>query len=115
MRRFAPGFFPGAQEKEEKVNEAYDIAKTSKSCYNVKYRAKRGGSGALYSQSAIARLNSHPRCGDFMVCLNGVVLTPGSCATGTHEPCQIRKEAAVSGHFCVPQGSLGRAMNLSNA
>jgi len=30
----------------------------------------------------------------------------GSCATEIHEPCQIRKEAAVSGHFRVPRGSL---------
>jgi len=66
-------------------------------------------------QSAIARLNSHLRCGIFMVCLKGLVLTFRSCATGTHEPCQIRKEAAVSGHSCVPRGSLGRAMNVSNA
>jgi len=65
-------------------------------------RAKRGGSGALYSQSAIARPNSHPRYDDCMVCLSGLVLTLGSCATGTHEPCQVRKEAAVSGHSCVP-------------
>lgn len=66
-------------------------------------------------QSAIARLNSHFRCGVFMACLKGLVLTFRSRATGTHEPCQIRKEAAVSGHSCVPWGSLGRAMNLSNA
>lgn len=30
----------------------------------------------------------------------------GSYATGIYEPCQIRKEAAVSGHSRVPQGSL---------
>src|SRR5699024_7353314 len=74
-----------------------------------------GGSGALYSQSAIARTNSHLRLDVFKACLKGVVLTPRSCATGTHEPCQIRKEAAVSGHSCVPRGSLSRAMNLGNA
>ena len=34
------------------------------------------------------------------------MLIIGSCATKNHEPCQIRKEAAVSGHLRVPQGSL---------
>ena len=28
---------------------------------------------------------------------------------GTYEPCQVRKEAAVSKNSHVPQGSLGRA------
>ncbi|GGA70692.1 hypothetical protein GCM10008025_13190 [Ornithinibacillus halotolerans] len=50
-----------------------------------------------------------------MVCLKELVLTFRSCATETHEPCQVRKEAAVSGYLCVPQGYLNRAMNLSNA
>lgn len=50
-----------------------------------------------------------------MVCLKELVLTFRSCATGTHEPCQVWKEAAVSGHSCVPWGYLNRAMNLSNA
>jgi hypothetical protein len=43
------------------------------------------------------------------------VLTPGSCAMGIHEPCQVRKEAALSGSFHVPQGGLGRANCLSSA
>lgn len=34
---------------------------------------------------------------------------------GIHEPCQVRKEAALSGLSHVPQGSLGRANCLSNA
>lgn len=34
---------------------------------------------------------------------------------GIHEPCQVRKEAALSGRSHVPQGSLGRANCLSNA
>ena len=34
---------------------------------------------------------------------------------GIHEPCQVRKEAALSGSSHVPQGSLGRANCLSNA
>ena len=37
------------------------FALLGESRYNRKYRAKRGGSGALYSQSAIVRLNSYPR------------------------------------------------------
>lgn len=34
---------------------------------------------------------------------------------GTHEPCQVRKEAALSGLFHVPQGRLDRAGDKSNA
>jgi len=36
-------------------------------------------------------------------------LTVGSCAAEHHEPGQIRKEAALSGSFRVPQGNLTRA------
>src|SRR5690606_33377405 len=38
-----------------------------------------------------------------------VALTVGSCATGSHQPRQVRKEAAVRGAPCVPQGCLIRA------
>ena len=34
---------------------------------------------------------------------------------GTHEPCQVRKEAALSGISHVPQGRLDRANDKSNA
>ena len=34
---------------------------------------------------------------------------------GIHEPCQVRKEAALSGRSHVPQGYLGRANCLSSA
>jgi hypothetical protein len=34
----------------------------------------------------------------------------GSCAIGTHEPRQVRKEAALSDHSYVPQGCLVCAM-----
>lgn len=34
---------------------------------------------------------------------------------GTHEPCQVRKEAALSGPAHVPRGSLTRAVDRSNA
>jgi len=57
-------------------------------------------------QSALAGLNSHPRYDACKACLVQVVLTIGSCATETHEPGQVRKEAAISGFFCVPQTSL---------
>ena len=30
----------------------------------------------------------------------------GSCAMGAREPRQVRKEAAISGNSCVPQGCL---------
>src|SRR5690606_15294168 len=39
----------------------------------------------------------------------------GSCAISTHEPCQVRKEAALSGITYVPRGSLTRAGDKSNA
>jgi hypothetical protein len=38
-----------------------------------------------------------------------VVMKVGSYAMGTHEPRQVREEAAVSGHFRVPWGSLAGA------
>ena len=44
-----------------------------------------------------------------------VVLTSGSCAMGTHEPCQVRKEAALSGTSHVPRGRLDRANDMGNA
>src|SRR5690625_7851193 len=75
-----------------------------------------GGEVAVpyHLQSAIARLNSLLRWGGCMVCLKGLVLTFRSCATGTHELCPVRKEAAVSGSSCVPWGRLNRSMNLSS-
>ena len=36
-------------------------------------------------------------------------MTSGSSATGIHEPCQVRNEAALSETSCVPEGCLGRA------
>ena len=44
-----------------------------------------------------------------------MVLTVGSYATGTYEPCQVRKEAAISKHSRVPQVSLIRANYMGNA
>jgi hypothetical protein len=57
-------------------------------------------------QPAIAGLNSYVRSELCEVWLMQVVLTNGSYATETHEPRQVRKEAAVSGIFRVPQDSL---------
>ena len=37
------------------------------------------------------------------------MLTAGSCATRTYEPCQVRKEAALSKHLRVPWERLVRA------
>ena len=57
-------------------------------------------------QSAIAGLNSYVRFELCEVWLMQVVLKNGSYATETHESRQVRKEAAVSGIFRVPQGCL---------
>ena len=56
-----------------------------------------------------------PRLFVCRVCLLHVVLTFGSCAMGTHEPCQVRKEAALSGSSHVPRGRLDRANDKGNA
>lgn len=42
------------------------------------------------------------------------MLTAGSCATRTYEPCQVRKEAAISKHLRVPWECLVRANCLGN-
>src|SRR5947199_1197316 len=68
-------------------------------------RARRGGSGALHSQSALARLNSRSRG-----------LAPGSVrrpkasisrsrAVDAREPGQVREEAALSDTVHAPRGS----------
>jgi len=53
-------------------------------------------------QPAIAGLKSNPRLVLVGSWSEQVMRMVWSYATRTHEPCQIRKEAAVSGHFCVP-------------
>ncbi len=57
-------------------------------------------------QSAIAGSNSYPRLVLVGSWPKQVMRMVGSCATEIHEPCQVRKEAAVSEHFRVPQGCL---------
>ena len=65
-------------------------------------RARRGASGALYLQSAIAGLNSQlrsPAGKDLVVMDSGVF---GTNAMQIYEPRQVRKEAAVSRPLHVP-------------
>src|SRR5699024_5849019 len=99
-------------KKEEDFNSLHFMSER-----RIIINAVLGGEVAVpyHLQSAIARLNSLLRYGDLMVCLKELVLTYRSRATGTREPCQVRKEAAVSGHSCVPWRNLDRAMHLSNA
>jgi len=57
-------------------------------------------------QSATAGLNSCLRHISFVVCPQQVVLKIGSCAMKTCESGQVRKKAAISEIFHVPQGLL---------
>ena len=75
-------------------------------------RARRGGSGALNPQSALAGLNSPPRGS-----ASGRSARPGrrwsgSRAVSAREPGQVRKEAALSDHRqaqrALPDRSRGR-------
>ena len=74
--------------------------------YNEGGRARRGVSGALYPQSAIAGLNSPPRGRVIGSAPDAPALTTGSRAARAREPRQVRKEAAVSGLPGVPWGHL---------
>ncbi len=78
-------------------------------------RARRGVSGALYPKSAIAGLNSRPRPDVLWDCLCRVVLKIGPCAAESYEPRQVRKEAAVSSRFWVPQDLLVGAVRQRKA
>lgn len=65
-------------------------------------RARRGASGALNPQSAIAGCNSHLRP-DLLVRFPGsAVLMAGSHAAQACEPRQVREEATVSRSLRVP-------------
>ena len=66
----------------------------------------RGVSGSLYSQSALARLNSTVRSTLDGLCWWTAALRAGSHAAETCEPRQVRKEAAVSSAFRAPWASL---------
>ena len=66
-------------------------------------RARRGVRGALYPKSTHGGLNSRPRPGPLLDRTRSTALRVGSCATGSREPSQVRKEAALSGPSRVPQ------------
>ena len=61
-------------------------------------RARRGCSGALYPQSALAGLNSLPREAASGVSAPIAASMAGSRPMSAREPGQVRKEAALSGH-----------------
>jgi hypothetical protein len=65
-------------------------------------RARRGASGALYPQSAIAGSNSTLEACSHRVCLSYSSLKTGFYAAEPCEPRQVRKEAAVSSQLRVP-------------
>ena len=83
-------------------------ARWSRPWLSFRGRARRGTSGALYLQSAIAGLNPLPRS-PFSNAARRVTLRTGSRAAANREPCQIRKEAALSDHRRVPRNGLVRA------
>ena len=79
-------------------------------------RARRGDSGSLYRQSALAGLNSRPegRSGSGEG-LRSSVSIARSHATEACEPRQVRKEAALSNVTRVPWASLAGACGASTA
>ena len=81
----------------------YNIMASPVDAYQVNKFAVLDGEVAVpcNPQSAIAGSNSYLRFALCKVWLMQVALTNGSCATETHEPRQVRKEAAVSGIFRV--------------
>ena len=66
-------------------------------------------------QSAIAGLNSPKRTGRGVVCPEKAVLKVGPFAIEPREPCQVRKEAAVSESLYVPEDHLTGAADSGNA
>ena len=66
-------------------------------------RARRGISGALYPQSALAGPNARLRVVAFGASTPRAVLTARSRAMRVREPGQVRKEAALSGSGHVPR------------
>src|SRR5579884_2720851 len=75
-------------------------------CHHGGDRARRGASGALYPQSAIAGRNSALEAWLSQHCSVCSTLKTGFCAAEPREPRQVRKEAAVSGQLRVTQRSL---------
>ena len=89
-------------------NPALSAICSATPCYHLARRARRGTSGALYLQSAPAGLNSHSRS-PFSKAAARATLRTGSRAAAIREPCQVRKEAALSDHRRVPRNGLVRA------
>jgi hypothetical protein len=85
----------------------FDISLASR--YHARGRARRGASGALNPQTAIAGSNSSPRADRTRFCCGWKALKIGSCAAEAFEPRQVREEAAVRSHLRVPQECLVRA------
>ena len=71
-------------------------------------RARREVSGVLYSQSALARLNSSPRTVCRNLCSVSLMLRVGPHAAKVCEPREVRKKAAVNSAFRVPWDNLIR-------
>ena len=67
-------------------------------------RARRGVSGALYPQSALAGLNSLSRGWAFSVSPSTLAVMAESRVMLAHEPGQVRKEAALSGSQQAQRG-----------
>jgi hypothetical protein len=78
-------------------------------------RARRGRSGALYPQSALAGLNARPRVVAFGASTPRAALTARSRAMRARESGQVRKEAALSGSEQVPRRNLARASHGGHA
>jgi len=72
-------------------------------------RAKRGGSGSLSPEIRSSGAEFFFRGRTVRWWPTRPVLKAGSCAAGTCEPRQVRKEAAVSRLSRVPQGCLAGA------
>ena len=78
-------------------------------------RARRGISGALYPQSALAGPNARLRVAASGASTPWAALTVRSRAMRVRESGQVRKEAALSGSGQVPRASLTRANRDENA
>lgn len=79
------------------------------------FHASRGSSGALYSKSAIGRVMPALRRLSILVCPLAAALKAESRATAACEPCQVRKEAALSSPCRVLRGRLARVGKKGNA
>jgi hypothetical protein len=58
------------------------------------------------TRNPLQRGRTPPRGRPLLDCPHRAVMKTGSCAAGTREPRQVRKEATVSGQSWVPQGFL---------